>query len=67
MWNTTATRLLYLERGLHAYYEYECSVAAVTVGAGPAATITVRQPEDGNEAIECLLLERITNFMLTVP
>ena len=47
MWSTTTTRLLYVERGLHVYYEYECSVAAVTVGAGPAETITVRQPEDG--------------------
>ena len=46
-WNTTTNRLVYEERGLHAYYEYQCSVAAVTVGAGPAQTITVRQPEDG--------------------
>ena len=47
MWNTTTNRLVYEERGLHAYYEYQCSVAAVTVGVGLAQTITVRQPEDG--------------------
>ena len=67
MWNTTTTRLLYVERGLHAYYEYECSVAAVTVGAGPAATITVRQPEDGNGGIYCLLLEGTPKFSLIAP
>ena len=47
MWNTTTNILVYEERGLHAYYEYQCSVAAVTVGVGLAQTITVRQPEDG--------------------
>ena len=46
-WITTTNRLVYEERGLHAYYEYQCSVAAVTVGAGPAQTITIHQPEDG--------------------
>ena len=57
-WNTTTNRLVYEERGLHAYYEYQCSVAAVTVGAGPAQTITVRQPEDGwSNAMVSLIID----------
>ena len=61
MWNTTTNRLVYEERGLHAYYEYQCSVAAVTVGAGPAQTITVRQPEDGRVKSSITVIRKISH------
>ena len=33
---------------LHAYYTYNCTVVAVTIGPGPFSTvITVRTAEDG--------------------
>ena len=49
-WALTSSVLVHLERDLHPYFEYECSVAAVTVGAGPAEMITIRQPEDGGSS-----------------
>ena len=36
--------------GLHPFYTYNCTVAAVTVGLGPySASVVVQTPEDGNQ------------------
>ena len=44
--NTTINSQL-IQQNLHPYYTYLCSVTAVTVGSGPAATVTIQMPEDG--------------------
>lgn len=33
---------------LHAFYNYECSVAAVTVSTGPTTSVLFETPENGN-------------------
>ena len=48
---------------LHPYYEYVCSVAAVTIGPGPPTSpLTVRTFEDG----ECLPFLLITTSYVTI-
>ena len=38
--------------GLHPYYTYQVSIAAVTIGVGPFTEVkTVRNPEDGKFAL----------------
>lgn len=32
---------------LHPFYTYKCTVAAVTIGEGPLASLIVQMPEDG--------------------
>ena len=37
--------------GLHSYYNYNLTVAAVTIGPGPyGVVLTIRMPEDGTDA-----------------
>ena len=37
--------------GLHPYYNYNLTVAAVTIGPGPySVVLTIRMPEDGMDA-----------------
>ena len=32
---------------LHPFYTYTCTIAAVTIGAGPITSLTFQMPEDG--------------------
>ena len=44
---TSQTNVLNIS-GLHPYYTYSLSVAAVTIGPGPyGLVLTIRMPEDG--------------------
>lgn len=50
---------------LHPYYSYDIRVAAVTVGVGPYATISMRTLEDGeNPLTTSLEYNTITTIML---
>ena len=45
--NTSETTALNIS-GLHPYYTYNLTVAAVTIGPGPyGVVLTIRMPEDG--------------------
>lgn len=50
----SGTTLFFSSSTFHPYYKYSCLIAAVTVGAGPAAHIEVTTREDGNN-FTCLV------------
>ena len=43
----TIIGLQYTFHGLHAHYTYTSTIAAVTVGPGPAQSIMFQMPQDG--------------------
>ena len=52
--------------GLHPYYNYTLTVAAVTIGPGPySVVLTIRMPEDGMDAyIVTLCFSHATMHMI---
>lgn len=47
--NFTTTANTLVVENLHPFYTYECVVTAVTVGAGPSATIMAQLPQDSKK------------------
>ena len=43
----TTSDMEYTFSGLHPHYTYTCSIAAITVGLGPAQPIVFQMPQDG--------------------
>lgn len=55
-YNTTAAFVQFT--GLHPFYNYECHVAAFTIGPGPNKIITFQMAEDGmikRQSIACFI------------
>ena len=48
IFTVSGATLFFSSSTFHPYYEYSCSISAVTIGAGPAAHIEVTTREDGN-------------------
>ena len=58
-YNTTETSLTI--SSLHPYYNYQCSVAAYTVGLGPFSDpVVIQTPEDG--MVGCLIFLQCTHY-----
>ena len=64
---TSETNLLNIS-GLHPYYTYTLSVAAVTIGPGPyGAVLTIRIPEDGMNSFLTTTFTSACNHVLHCP
>ena len=48
---TTVTDNLLIVNSLHPFYNYDCSVAAYTIGLGPATMISVQTLPEGEKII----------------
>ena len=52
--NTTQLHVQF--NSLHAFYNYKCTVAAVTVATGPQISVVFQTPENGNIINSCIII-----------
>ena len=60
--STVPTDNIYVVNYLHPFYNYNCSVAAYTIGLGPIAYSEVQTPQDGE--IFCFINQATAIFLL---